>query len=214
MIYHHDDVTQGSDEWLLLRCGRLTCSQMATACGKGITRDKLIREKAGEIITGAPERVRYVSAAMEEGTLREDEARQVYSRLTGSAVAVTGFVTNDAHPDLGYSPDGLLPDGGIIEIKNPQMATHIEYLRGDRVPPAYRHQVAGGLLVADAPYCDFISYYPGLPLFVFRQERDEAAWRTLLDCCEAFMADVHDLVAWLELYQDRADKRVIKEASA
>lgn len=203
MIYHHDDVIQGSDEWLLLRCGRLTCSQMAVAVGNGATRDKLVCEKAGEIITGRPERVRYVSAAMEEGTRREDEARQAYARLTGVEVAQTGFVTNDEYPDLGYSPDGLLPDGGIIEIKNPLMSTHIGYLAtGGSVPSAYRHQVTGGMLVADAPYCDFISFYPGLPLFVYRQARDAVAERALLAHCIEFFEEVREMVGLIGRYGD------------
>lgn len=198
MIYYHDDVQQGSDEWLLLRCGRLTCSQMAVAAGKGVTREKLVYEKAGEIITGCPERVRYVNAAMEEGTLREDEARLAYARTAGIEVMTTGFITNDSYPDLGYSPDGILPDGGIIEIKNPKMSTHIDYLIAGGVPAAYRHQVTGGMLIADAPYCDFISYYPGLPLYVYRQERNAAAENALLEHCTAFMDAVHETVEWLK----------------
>lgn len=197
MIHRHN-VQQGSDEWLQLRCGRLTCSQMSIAAGNGATREKLIYETTGEIVTGRPERVRYVSAAMAEGTLREDEARNEYAWIMDTEVLTTGFVTNDDYPDLGFSPDGILPDGGIIEIKNPLMATHIGYLVAGNVPAAYRHQITGGMLVADAPYCDFISYYPGLPLFVCRQVRDEKAERALLEHCERFMTDVNKLVEWLK----------------
>lgn len=155
-------VAQGTDEWLRLRCGVITASQIGTlitTTGKvstGKTRETYINKLIAEALTGEPE-PSYESAAMARGTALEPEARLWYRFEAATEVAEVGFVFGDESGTFGFSPDGLTHDR-IIEIKCPMPHTMVGYLRGGKMPTAYIPQVQFGMWVMGLPLCDFILY--------------------------------------------------------
>jgi len=126
---------------------------------------------AAERIAGVRENS-FVSAAMQEGIDREEESRLVYAMLKEVEVRQVGFCLSDCGR-YGCSPDGLVGEDGLVELKNPSGKVAVEYLIGNKLPTAYFQQVQGQLLVTGRKWCDFASYYPGLPTFIIRVERDK-----------------------------------------
>jgi predicted phage-related endonuclease len=109
---------------------------------------------------------------MEYGLETEPEARKEYETYFGVEVKTAGFIIPDEehkyHYWIGISPDGLLPEEGMIEIKCPLMRTHFEYIEANKLPAEYRYQVQGQLFVTGFAYCDFMSYVPGMKPFIIR----------------------------------------------
>lgn len=166
---------QRSPEWYAVRRGIPTASSF----------DKIVTSKGepskqslGYLYTLAAERIAGVrepsfsSAAMEEGIRREEESRMVYSMLAEVEVKQVGFCVVDSGR-YGCSPDGLVGNDGMVELKNPTGKVAIEYLLAGKLPTTYVQQVQGGLLVTEREFCDFVSYLPGLPTLIVRVERDE-----------------------------------------
>jgi putative phage-type endonuclease len=200
---------QGTPGWFADRAGRVTGSKAEAVCAQGrgtgeaTTRRNYRYQLACERLTGRPVVDDYTNAHMERGREFEAVARAAYEAATGRTVTLAGF----AHwPDLpiGCSVDGFVEGGaGIVEIKCPLPAIHVEYLEANRVPPAYVKQVLHNMLVTGATFCDFVSYNKELPaelqLFVYREERAWAA--DLLKAYESqlrtFLRDVDDLVQHL-----------------
>lgn len=156
---------QRSDEWRALRLGKLTGSRVGDAFatikkGESASRRNLRLQLVLERITGRSQENGYVSADMERGTLLEDDARAAYEAETGIVVQSVGFVEHDSLL-TGCSPDGL-PHDGLIEIKVPKAATHLEYLRGG-LPEEYRLQIIHGLWLTGAIWGDFVSYSDQFP---------------------------------------------------
>jgi putative phage-type endonuclease len=182
--YHHD-IEQGSDDWLALRRGVITASTMSrliTATGmpasNNTSRAQLLQLLA-ERITGESEPSFY-NDDMARGHLLEPLARDIYARHYHPVVEC-GFVTAQFDgTTIGYSPDGLVGDDGLIEIKAPRQKNHLNWLLAGMVPAEHRLQVQTGLAVTGRAWSDFISYAPGLPLFVVRCERDEAMIEQLI----------------------------------
>jgi predicted phage-related endonuclease len=113
-----------------------------------------------------------------------------------------GFVTADFDGTvIGYSPDGLVGDQGLIEIKSPRQKHHLRSLLSDDVPAEYVPQVQTGLAVTGRHWCDYISYAPGLPLFVRRCERDDVVIAQLITAAQAAEAELRML---MELYTAKA----------
>ena len=169
------NIEQGSEAWFQERCGRFTASKFSTLMSGKSTKGykDLILDIAGEAITGEVEES-YSNANMERGKDLEPEARQEFTELI-SDVKEVGFCLPDS--DIaewcGVSPDGMLPDGAILEIKCPLRKTHLNYLRNDRLPNEYKWQVQGQIFVTGAPYGYFMSYYPNMKPFILKVERDE-----------------------------------------
>ena len=140
-----DEIVQGTPEWHAIRLGKVTASRVAdvmakTKTGYGASRANYMAELIAERLTGAPAE-RYTNAAMQWGTDKEPEARALYEFLTDAAVAQIGFV---AHPTIsmsGASPDGLVGYDGLVEIKCPNTATHIDTLLGVSGPSKYMLQM-------------------------------------------------------------------------
>ena len=164
---------QGSDEWFKIRCGVPSSSnfdKIVTTKGEPSKQaEKYGYKLAGEAIAGKAEET-YKNSAMERGTILEDEARQLYQIVNDVEVEQVGFCKLEG---FGCSPDGLVGDKGMLEIKCPMMATHVEYLLKGKMPTTYFQQVQGQLLVMGREWCDFMSYYPGIKPFAIRVERDE-----------------------------------------
>lgn len=204
---------QGTDEWLALRAGKFTGSRFAdlmatTRSGPAASRANLIVQVALERLTGAPE-VTYCNDAMRRGTELEPLARGAYEAHTGELVEQVAFVL---HPELdfvGVSPDGLLGEDGLVEIKCPaSQARHMAALRNGAHAQDYRWQVQGQLWVTGRAWCDVVSYDPrfpsGLHLAITRVARDEAAIAALADACRAAENEVRELVDELSRLKERA----------
>jgi putative phage-type endonuclease len=175
---YHFDIEQGSDEWHALRRGVITAStigKLITATGKPANNDTSraqLLQLLAERITGESE-PSYYNDDMARGHLLEPLARGIYAEHF-EPVIECGFVTAEFDGvTIGYSPDGLVGDDGLIEVKSPRRKTHLRSLLTDEVPTEYLPQVQTGLAVTGRAWCDFISYAPGLPLFVKRCERCE-----------------------------------------
>ena len=173
MIRYYRDIEQGSDEWLAVRRGILTASEMRlimTPTLRPASNDKErahLFELIGQRITGYTE-PHYISDDMLRGHEDEVAARIRYAEHF-APVTECGFVTNDDHGVvIGYSPDGLVGDDGLIECKSRRQKYQIETILADEVPAEYLLQCQTGLLVTGRKWLDFISYCGGLPMFVKR----------------------------------------------
>lgn len=173
MIRYYHDIEQGSDEWLAVRRGILTASEIRlimTPTMRTASNDKErahLFELLGQRITGYTE-PHYISDDMLRGHEDEIEARIRYAEHF-APVTECGFVTNDDHGVvIGYSPDGLVGDDGLIECKSRRQKFQIETILADEVPAEYLLQCQTGLLVTGRKWLDFISYCGGLPMFVKR----------------------------------------------
>ena len=174
---------QRSTEWYAARCGSLGASQLnealaTTKNGWGASRENLKNRIIAERLTGTPTET-FQNAAMIWGVETEDQARKAYESETGTFVEEMGIAF---HPDLKHthaSPDGLVGEDGLIEIKCPNTTTHIETLKAQKVPSKYMNQMLWQMRCVDRQWCDYVSFDPRLPahlqLFVKRVERNDAA---------------------------------------
>lgn len=203
-------IAQGTPEWLAQRCGKATASRMAditarTKTGWGASRANYAAELVAERLTGSPAE-RFTNAAMAWGTEHEDEARAAYQIEALCTVEQCGFIDHPTIAMAGASPDGLIGTDGLLEIKCPNTATHIDTLLSQSVPDKYVKQMLWQMACTGRQWCDFASYDPRLPesmrLFVKRVERDEAAINQLEDDVIAFLAEVETTVRGLrDLYE-------------
>jgi putative phage-type endonuclease len=167
------NIEQQSEAWHEARCGLVTGTRFKSLVAKETTDayKDLLTNIACEIITGRAEET-YSNALMEYGLETEPEARKEYETYFGVEVKTAGFIIPDEehkyHYWIGISPDGLLPEEGMIEIKCPLMRTHFEYIEANKLPAEYRYQVQGQLFVTGFAYCDFMSYVPGMKPFIIR----------------------------------------------
>ena len=172
---------QGSTEWMEARLGRVTASRVAdviarTKTGPSASRANYMAELVAERLTGARGET-FTNAAMQWGTDNEPEARLAYEFRTDVTVEQVGFI---AHPSIemsGASPDGLVGTDGLLEIKCPNTATHIETLLTGTIPAKYETQMLWQMACTGRAWCDFASFDPRLPeemrLFVKRFDRDD-----------------------------------------
>ena len=181
-------VPQRSPEWHEARRGIPTASsfnKIVTSNGSPSKQaEGYLYQLVAERLAGVREEA-YISPAMLEGIAREAESRRVYAMLREVEVEEVGFCIDDSGR-YGCSPDGLIGEDGVLELKNPQGKAAVEYLVSGTLPTAYVQQVQGQLLVTGREWCDFVSYYPGLPTLIVRVERDEGFISKLRDALEAF----------------------------
>jgi len=174
---------QRTDEWLLERLGKFTGSQFATLMA-GETTDTYqgyLREKAWERITGKQAST-FTNAAMQHGIDTEPQARSWYEFLTDNVVVEQAFCIHPEHDFIGVSPDGLINDDGLVEIKCPQPKTHIEYLQSKKMPSKYKWQIQGQLWVTGRLWCDFVSFHPDCEhQLIARVEADKESHEKLLE---------------------------------
>jgi len=166
------DIEQNTPEWVELRKGKFTASTFKDLFSKPTTvaYEKAIYKPVFERLTGeSPES--FSNEWMERGHELEDEARQAYELETFNKVSNGGFVEMDEW--IGCSPDGFVGEDGLIEIKCPAYNTHMNYLRKRKLPSQYKWQVHGQMWITNKQWCDFVSFYPGLPIFILRVNRDE-----------------------------------------
>jgi hypothetical protein len=172
------NIDQGSDEWIQLRLGVATASnfdKIITAGGKqSTTLEKYALQLATDKMLTTPE-PSYKNEAMIRGTELEPLARETYQEETFNIVEqITMFLSDCGN--FGYSPDGLVGDDGLIEIKCPKATTHFQYIIDNKAPADYWQQLQGGLWLSGRKWIDFVSYHPDFKtkqLFIIRVGRDE-----------------------------------------
>lgn len=200
-ITYHDEVVQGSDEWLALRRGLITASEMSlllTPTLKIASNDKSrahVYELAAQRISGYTE-PHYIGSDMLRGQEDEILARALYAEKI-APVQECGLVTTDIWGfTLGYSPDGLIGDDGLIECKSRrqkfQIQTIAEHLPAGTIPEEYVLQVQTGLLVTGRKWLDFVSYSGGLPMAVIRVFPDLAVQAAIVDAAKAAEKQIAD----------------------
>ncbi len=178
----NDQLIQGSEEWLQARCGKVTASRIADLMAKlrdgkpGASYHNYMAELIAERLTGSPKE-HYTNAAMQWGTDHEPEARSAYEFFYDVEVVQVGFIDSPKLKMAGASPDGLVGDDGLVEIKCPNTATHIDYLLKKTVPGNYYKQMQFQMSCTDRKWCDFVSYDPRMPeklkMLTMRVERDD-----------------------------------------
>lgn len=175
-------IAQGSPEWKAQRCGKVTASRISdllakTKTGWGASRANYAAELVAERLTGTPAEG-FESAAMKWGTEKEPDAKAAYEFMADAVVEPAEFVPHPTIPDTGASPDGYVGSEGLVEIKCPNTATHIETLMGGSVPSKYVLQMQWQMACTGRQWCDFVSFDPRMPpamqLFVRRLDRDAA----------------------------------------
>jgi putative phage-type endonuclease len=203
-------IEQGTPEWFAERCGKATASRIAdlmakTKTGWGASRANYAAQLIAERLTGcvAPS---FTNAAMQHGTETEPEARRAYEFFVDRDVQQIGFAPHPTIEMAGASPDGLVGDDGLLELKCPNTATHIETLLTGNVPDKYLKQMMFQMACTGRQWCDFASYDPRLPesmrLFVKRLHRDEAVVAEIEAEVVSFLDEVEATVAQLtELYE-------------
>lgn len=196
---------QRSSEWHAARLGKLTASRVADATAKtktgwGASRANLMADLVVERLTGQPAE-RFVNAAMQHGTDTEPEARAAYEFELGVTVEEVGFLDHPSIDMAGASPDGLVGDEGLVEIKCPQSAAHIEALLSKSVPEKYIKQMQWQMACTGRKWCDFATYDPRMPqelqLWVFRVLRNDKMIEELEKEARAFLALLDEQVTAL-----------------
>jgi hypothetical protein len=185
------DCEQGDPGWFQARVGIVTASEFHSvlAKGEGKTRRKYMLRLIAERITGEPQET-YTNAVMERGKLMEAEARDYYAFMTGVEPVRVGFLKRGR---VGCSPDSLIGDNGLHEIKCKESHLHLEVLIADRLPPAHVAQCQGSLWVSNREWIDFQSYWPKLNPFIKRVYRDENYIKNLSSEVDAFIDEMDTL---------------------
>jgi putative phage-type endonuclease len=182
---------QGTPEWLAVRLGKITGSRAdeiitnktakPSASMAKYAYDILAEEIAGRPLDDQS------SSFMERGKEMEDEARAWYEFDQDVEVERVGFVVRD-DGKAGCSPDGLIGDDGVLEIKCPEASNHLAFLLGNPADNKYYQQMMFVLWVTERQWVDFVSYCPGLPAALVRFKRDEKFIAALSACVDAMLA--------------------------
>lgn len=198
---------QRSPEWFAARAGRVTASRASDIlakikAGEAAARKNYRIQLVAERLTGQSQDDGFVSAAMLRGTELEPQARTAYELLTGQLVREVGFLQHTDLP-IGASPDGVIGDfDGLLELKCPNPATHVGYLKAGVVPADYLPQLTHQLLVSGAAYVDFMSYAPNFPealqTFLVRVYRSQVDLDGYESALRTFLREVEDEVLALQ----------------
>lgn len=193
---------QNSPEWIAARLGIVTASNFATVMASGKagaeskTRSTYMRKLAGEIITGQPAES-FSSVHTERGHAMEGDARNFYAFMADVEPELVGFIRNG---DKGGSPDSLVGETGLLEIKTALPHILLEYLRMDKFPPEHMAQCQGNLWVAEREWCDILIFWPGMKPLIKRVHRDESYILKMSAAVREFNAELQDLVAFHNAY--------------
>jgi putative phage-type endonuclease len=191
MIFY--DIEKNTDEWLKLRQGKFTASTFKDLFMKETTQgyqDAIYKVAFERLTKESPEN--FSNDWMQRGTELEPEAREWYELETYNKVHNGGFF--EYNDWIGASPDGLIGDSGLIEIKCPKFSTMMDYLIKKELPKNYYYQVHGQLFVTDREWCDFIAYHPSLPKFVLRINRDKEVDKEILEKLFKAIKEVEQII--------------------
>lgn len=204
---------QRSPEWFAARLGKVTGSRVAdlmakTKSGYSASRANYMAELICERLTGE-QADRFQNAAMQHGTDTEPQARAAYEFMTDRTVTETGFTIHPAIANFGASPDGLIGADGLLEIKCPNTATHVDTLLTETVPAKYITQMQAQMACTGRAWCDFVSFDPRLPsdlqMWVTRVQRDHAFITDMEAEIAAFLTELDAKVSALRArYMEQA----------
>ena len=194
-IRYHPNLIQGSDEWLAARCGMLTASEMKLILTPTLKLAKNEKERAHlyELLAQRITRYvepHYVSDDMLRGQDDEATALDIYAEHY-APIHNMGFITNDKWGfQIGYSPDALVGDVGLVEVKSRrqkfQVETFLIHVTDGTIPPEYILQIQTGLMVSERKWCDLVSYSAGLPMAVIRAYPDTAIFSAIYEAAAQF----------------------------
>jgi len=177
----YNGIEQGSEEWLKIRLGKVTASGVAdvlakTKSGVSASRGNYLIKLAIQRVTGVVEEG-FTNDAMQWGIDNEAQARVAYEVVSGNFVDQVGFVEHPSIKWFGCSPDGLINNNGLVEIKCPNSATHWSYIKDDGPPTKYYIQMQAQMACTGRAWCDFVSFDPRMPersrLFIKRVMRED-----------------------------------------
>jgi len=187
------ECVQGTAEWHEARRGKVTASCFADALakGEGKTRMAYMCKLLAERLTGEIDENGYTSKYIQWGNEWEWRARLAYELETGQEVSQVGFVALDEN--IGASPDSLVGEDGLVQIKCPASHTHVKYIIDGVVPTEHMKQIQGELWVTGRQWSDFVSYDPRnryRDIFIYRVERDEKFIANLKDGIDKFVDEL------------------------
>ena len=198
------NVEQGSEEWHKARLGHITASHISDVMAKGkgkeesLTRYKYKIKLVVERMTGVSASDGYTNTAMEWGVEQEQFACMAYEAHQETFLNRTGFWLHQTVDWLGVSPDRLVGDDGLVEVKCPNTSTHVQYLLNREIPTNYYNQIQCQLWVTNRAWCDFVSYDPRLPqrkqLLIIRAIRDNQLIAQMQEEVQKFLGEVEDLI--------------------
>lgn len=193
---------QGTTEWFEARRGKVTASRVAdviskTKSGWGAGRKNYEAQLIAEILTGTVADS-FTNAAMQWGTDTEPQARKAYEFAQDCDVVEVGFVDHPTIKGTGASPDGLVGVDGMLEIKCPNTATHLDTLLTQKVPAKYNTQMQWQMACCERQWTDFVSFDPRLPvnlnMFCQRVDRDDEMIAILESDVLGFLAEMNDKI--------------------
>jgi putative phage-type endonuclease len=182
MIYSEEEYPQGSDAWQGARAAKTTASKVTDVLAKlksgmpAASRATYMGQLIAERLTGV-KADSFSSGSMQWGTETEPQAIAAYEFLNDTEVKRIAFIDHPTIEFSGASPDGLLGDDGLIEIKCPNTSTHISYLINRKIPKNYINQIQWQLACTGRKWCDFMSFDPRMPehlnKLIIRVDRDD-----------------------------------------
>ena len=174
-------IEQGTDEWFTARLGKVTASRVSDVMSKTKTgytagRENYMSQLIAEILSGK-KIDGFSNASMQWGTDTEPYARMAYEAIADVLVDEVGFIPHPVIKAAGASPDGLVGDDGLIEIKCPNTTTHLDMMIAETIPKKYRDQMQFQMACTRRKWCDFVSFDNRLPedlqIFIKRVDRDD-----------------------------------------
>jgi putative phage-type endonuclease len=197
---------QRTEDWFAVRLGKVTASKIAdvvakTKTGYSASRANYMAQLVVERLTGVKE-ASFTNDAMQWGIDKEPEARAAWEAKVGELVEEVGFIHHPTILMSGASPDGLVNDDGMVEIKCPNTATMLDYILDKTVPQKYLYQMQWQMACANKEWCDFVAYDPRLPenlrLLVIRVKRDNEMIAMLETEVKKFLTELDDKVTALK----------------
>jgi putative phage-type endonuclease len=198
---------QGTPEWLSERLGYVTASRISNVLSKGkggaesLTRKKYLYQIIAERLSNQPQES-YTNSSIQWGTETEPLARLSYESETCNFVTEVGFIKHPTIEWTGASPDGLVGDDGLIEIKCPNTSTHIDTLLNDTIDKAYVYQMQWQMECTGRAWCDFVSYDPRIgennALKIIRVHRDNELIETIKKSIAEFLAEIETIIKKLK----------------
>lgn len=203
------EITQGSPEWFAQRLGKVTASRIKDVMAKGKTgeaatrasyRAQLVAERlSGKVAEG------FTTASMKWGTDCEPLARAAYEAETGNLVTEVAMIQHQAIKNAGASPDGMIGEDGLVEIKCPETKTHIDTILSDKAPAEYILQMQWQMACTGRKWVDFVSFDPRMPnemqIFIKRVTRDEAKIAEIENEVEKFLAEIEQTIQKLNAWK-------------
>lgn len=190
------DIEQGTPEWLALRLGIATASELDCLmvngkgeAGFGVAAFTYMDQLIGERITEEAAELPFQTKATIRGHELEQVARSLYEDRESVTTTQVGIILNHG---IGYSPDALVGPSGLTEIKTKLPKFQVGVILAGEVPKEHVHQCQGGLWASEREWIDFISYWPGMPLFVKRMYRDEVMIRKIAERVKTFYEILDD----------------------